>query len=760
MRKILWILPKKILGNKSNLGYSNKQSFPDSNSKYNLKDIFVMKSVICAFLATLIFGVIGFGQNVTPTSTPPADDSGDVVKISTSLIQLDVTVTDKKGDPITDLRPDEIEIYENGKKQKINNLSFISNIRERAESGNQAATPVYLPPGTVKPEQIHRTIALVVDDLTLSFSSIFWVRKALKKFIDEEVQEGDLVAVIRTAVGSGTLQQFTTNKQQLYAAVDNIKFNMSGTAMIGTYTPITPTLKEVLNGTKTSSGVKDLTADIAKENASRLEIEELRESIFTTGTLGSINYIVRGMQDLPGRKSIVLLSDGFSYVSRDSRGYPHPNMAMSSLRALTDQANRASVVIYTLDARGLVAPGLRADDDTSGLTSGQIDSRLTERENSVSDTQDGLKYLARETGGIAFYNQNSLNKGLRQVMDDQSYYLVGYLPDDETFDPKVRQYNKLEVKVLRPDAKVRYRSGFFAIVDSKREPQRSGDTRLMNALLSPFAVNDISLRLNSLFTVADKDKTFLRSLLHFGAGELKFERATDGQYESEFDLVAMSFGETGVVSDQLSKTFTITLDETAYQKYMEKGFVYNFIFPIEKAGAYQLRVAIRDHNSDKVGSASQFVQVPNLKKGKLILSSAALENLNAADLQRRKAGLPLDSTREMDPWTATALRRFKAGTVLNYAFEIFNPKLDSSGKPDLTVEAKIYKDGVSIFDGQPQNIPTNVIAKLDSVDLFGSINLGSKMEPGDYILQLEITDQLSGKKNNKVSQFVQFEIIE
>jgi len=725
-----------------------------------------MKRVIGSFLATLIFGGFVFGQNVTPTSTPPADDSGDVVKISTSLIQLDVTVTDKKGNPITDLRPDEIEVYENGKKQTINNMSFISNIRERTEGGDgsKVTLPADIPQPPIKPERVHRTIAVVVDDLTLSFSSTFWVRKAVKKFIDEEVQEGDLVAIIKTGAGIGALQQFTTDKRLLYAAADKIKFNMSGSAPVGNYIPIRPTLKEVLNGTKTSSGMKDLSAEIAKESESEHEINEIRSSNFTTGTLGALNFIVRGMQDLPGRKSIMLLSDGFSFVSRDSLGRPHPALSMPYMRALTDLANRASVVMYTLDPRGLSAPGAGADDDTFGLSSSQIGSRLRERENSMSDTQDGLKYLANETGGFAFINQNDLNKGMRRVMDDQSYYLIGYLPDDETFDPDANQYNVLEVRVNRPGAKVRYRSGFFAVADKKTpKMEQSRDQKLMNALVSPFAENDISLSLNSLLTVVEKDKKnkiYLRSLLHFGSGELKFEKATDGMYESAFDLVAMSFGDNGVPFDQLKDTFNITLDEAGYRKYVKSGLIYNFIFPIEKPGAYQLRVAVRDHNSDKVGSANQFVMVPNLKKGNLVLSSPVLENLNAADLKNRKAGVLLENDREMDPWTATALRRFRAGTVLNYAFEIFNSKRNSAGISNLTITARMFKDNALIFDGKSQEIPNDLDSKGTAVDLMGSITLASKMQPGDYILQLEVTDQNSTKKENAVSQFIQFEIVE
>ena len=126
----------------------------------------------------LSLAAVGLSQNPSPTPVPEDDD---VVKISTSIIQLDVTVRDKKGRPITDLRGDEIEIFENGKKQDINGLSFVANVKETESAGPPVPGA---PPRPVRPEEVRRTIAIVVDDLTLSFDSTFRVRTVLGKFIE------------------------------------------------------------------------------------------------------------------------------------------------------------------------------------------------------------------------------------------------------------------------------------------------------------------------------------------------------------------------------------------------------------------------------------------------------------------------------------------------------------------------------------------------------------------------------------------------
>ena len=159
-------------------------------------DLLAMKKFL-PFILTVLFAAASAGAQIpqsAPKPTPPGDE--DVVKISTNLIQVDITVTDAKGKIITDLKPEEVEIYENGEKEKITNFSFISSVNtstERTAVPDKNGIPV--PQQTLRPEQIRRTFALVVDDLSLSFESAYQTRKALKRFVDEQMQEGDLVAL-------------------------------------------------------------------------------------------------------------------------------------------------------------------------------------------------------------------------------------------------------------------------------------------------------------------------------------------------------------------------------------------------------------------------------------------------------------------------------------------------------------------------------------------------------------------------------------
>ena len=700
------------------------------------------------FLAILASAVAA--QRPSPTPKPAPDT--DVVKISTNLIQVDVTVTDKNGKVVRDLRPNEFEIYENGQKQPISNFSFIDNARETTvgkPEETSTRTKVALPPTPVRPEQVRRAIALVVDDLSLSFESVYYARRALKKFVDEQMQDGDLIAIIRTGGGMGALQQFTTDKRQLYAAIDKIRWNPTGTGQIGVFAPMEakPDL-----GPTPQPEPGDPTPDRVQKDQ-----DSFRASVFAAGTLGAINYVVRGMQELPGRKSIMLISDGFKLYEEDADGFKESGRVLQALRLLVDAANRASVVIYTMDARGLVYTGLTAADNTDGRSADEIETQLSDRRNQLFDTQDGLRYLAQQTGGLSIINSNDLSGGIRKILDDQSYYLIAYVPDEDTFDPKTRKFNKLTVKVTRPGVKARYRSGFFGVSDEKMDAVAGpvGRQKLLNALTSPFAVNQVPLRMNALFATSPDGIPYVRTLLHINISDLKFVDQPDKTKKAVIDILAVTFGDNGAVVEQSGKTYTLTFQPDVYQKYLKEGLIYNYAIPVKKPGAYQLRLAIRDVATDNVGSANQFVEVPNLKKDRLVLSGIVLQNLTFNDWKKQAAGQAVSggSTASSD----TSARQFKHGTVLNYGLSIYNSKPGSIEGGNVESQIRVFRDGKMIFEGKPQKVPFN---GPKSHELAGSLVLGTEMVPGDYVLQVVVTDKLAKEKYNSASQFVQFEIVD
>jgi VWFA-related protein len=653
------------------------------------------------FLFTLsAFATQHNAQTQTPKPSPmpqqvqPADEE-DVVRITTNLIQIDAVVVDKNGKPITDLSAEDFEIFENDKPQKITNFSFITvepaptAIAETPKKPvDKNAPPI---PAKLRPEQVKRTIALVIDDLSLSFQSAYYTQIALKKFVDEMMQPGDLVAIVRTGSGVGALQSFTSDKQQLYAAIERVKYN-GLVGRTGAFAPIDSALAETV-----------------EQNLSET-IDAFREDIFAVGTLGALNYIVRGMRELPGRKAVLLWSEGFTLISRSGDSMERNERVYVALQRLIDLANRSAVVIYTADPRGLVSTFPTADN----VNPQNISSVISSRNNRLWDTQQGLVYLAQQTGGFAVRNTNDLEGGIRKVIDDQkSYYLIGYQPDAATFDPVKSRFNRLKVKVKRKGLSVRYRSGFFGIKDEDAKPvavKKTPEQQVGDALFSPFKSGDINLRLSSIVANDAANGTYIRSLLHIPGKDLTLTKEADNTYKVVFNVVAVTLSDNGVVIDNVGRTFTLGIPEELYERTMAHGIVYTINVPIKKPGAYQLRIALRDD--------------------------------------------------EASPLIQAAERRFRIGNVLQYGFVVYNAKLDKNTKlPQLTTQVKLFRDGQLIFEGKEIPFDSNGQTDMKRLGVAGAIQLGTVLQPSEYILQVIVKDSLANKKQQTISRWLDFEVI-
>lgn len=741
----------------------------------------------------------------TVVKQQPQDKSGgedDVVRITSNLVQVDAVVTDSKGRLVTDLTAEDFEILEDNRPQKITNLSFVSSETNTAQPLPSAA-PVGkdappIPPVRLRREQVRRTIALVVDDLGISFESIGFVRKALRKFIDEQMQPDDLVAIIRTSAGMGALQQFTSDKRQLNAAIERVRWNPMGRSGTSAFAPIESNpltrnsrrMPEIAEDPTGNEDVPNQGVDPENIEDRHLgdELEQFRQDVFTVGTLGAVNYVVRGLSEMPGRKSILLITDGLKLFERSPFVVGSSNQrVVDAVRRLTDQANRASVVIYTMDSRGLQPLIMSAEDSATNLSSAQVREQLDSKRDDLLFKQQDLAYLAEQTGGFAVTNRNDLGAGIKRVLDDQKgYYLIGYRPDESTFDPVNGRssFHKLTIKVTgRPGLKVRYRTGFYGVPDSKRRPElHTREQQMINALASPFAASGVNLRLTSLFGNDVRAGSFIRSLLYIDGRDLTFKEEPDGWHKSVFDVLAVTFDDNGQIVDQISRTHTLRARGPGYERVLKNGFVYLINLPVKQAGAYQLRAALRDTASERVGSANQFIEVPNLTKNDLTLSgivvggveataaAAAAKNNSEASAAAMSGGVSpltpvadsnaLGDTAQADPQAGPAVRRFVRGMVMQYGFVVYNARLDKvTARPQLQTTMRLFRDGRSVFNGNPK--PLNIGAQSDLKRLIagGALRLGTDMTPGEYVLQIIVTDMLAKGKKRTATQWIDFDIV-
>ncbi len=716
-----------------------------------------------------------------PKQETPAPE--EVVRITTRLIQIDAVVVDNDGHLVTDLKPEDFKILEDGKEQTITNFSFIALQPETTKvaiakppTSSTKMPAASLPPARIKSEQVRRTIALIADDLGLSFEGTAYTRTALKKFVDEQMQEGDLVAIIRSSAGNGALQQFTTDKRLLHAAIERLQwypFGRSGTGAfeaMGGRGSLEAVKSMAANTTPFGGGVRTSSAEVLKGSDADGEFTNYREQISSVGTIGAMRYVMDGLRDLPGRKSVILLSDGLPIFPRvnsvmgDRSSVDNSSRdIVNALRNLTEIANRASVVIYTMDVRGLATLGMNAADDTqptfemlqaaggqAAAASGVIVKRKQDLSKDYFRTQDGLNYLAQQTGGFFFHDNNDLASGIQKIINDQrGYYLIGYEPDEATFNELGRRtFHKLQVVVKNPKLRVRSRTGFFGISDEElKKPLATPAAQLKAALASPFLTNGVEVNLTSLFG-GDHEQQFVRSLIHINARDLSFTKQENGDYTTVLDLAATTHDVNGLTIDRGGRAYSLRIKGADYENALRDGIMYAFDVPIKNPGAYQLRLAVLDESSKRLGSATQFIEIPNIKKGRLALSGISMSGIY------EQGGQPA-ALRQ----ASAALRRMRRGMILSYAYAIYNAKLDPSNHPQLLTQVKLFQGGQEVFTGREARLTDVQTSGTKRIFAGGSIDLGANLKPGEYVLQILVSDQMAKEKQRFSTQWINFEIV-
>jgi VWFA-related protein len=403
-----------------------------------------------------------------PTPPPPATPVASVlpvIRISTDMVQIDAVVTDKDGKGVVDLRPEDIEVFEDGRKQTVTHLQYVA-----AGPGTGGGKGVGTPAASPTPGE-PRAFVFVVDNLGLSLEGTARARRLVQSFVTSGLQPRDRAAIIETSATAGGTFALTSDPKVLSEAAGRIHHIVWGRAGLGSFGG-----REI-----------DLTS---------------RNDQLVLDSLAVLKTTVDALRALPGRKSVILVSDGLTsrisidmdrllqrFTSTPLDSLYGDTTLYAALRSLTDLANRASVVIYTLDSTGLQTSsggqvqtfGARWNpgDPRNGADTRDANGELTAAGNPAAQGQlvrsvarttreDSLIEIAEQTGGLAVFSTNDLAGGLARIVNDLSgYYLIGYVPDQATFEsrPGPPRFHSVKVEVKRPGLKVRSRKGFYGVTD-------------------------------------------------------------------------------------------------------------------------------------------------------------------------------------------------------------------------------------------------------------------------------------------------------
>ncbi len=696
---------------------------------------------------------------------PTQADTDDIVKITTKVVQVDVVVTDKKGVQVRDLKASDFELFQDGKVQKIVGFTYVPvQSLETTASGERPKQDPNVPvPPTVRtaPNAATRVIAFLIDDGGCG-SSVWGMdsaKKAVQRFVGEQMLPTDMVAIYRTRAGSSAFQQYTSDKATLLKAADGISWRPPA-GLCGTSDgSFTEAAKSNTYLKRTAEGAQAITIESDEER----RIREFREDNIAknaiVGVLGVFRYAVSGLERAPGRKTMFVLSDGLPLSDRQNRR----SEAAQVMRDLTDAANRAGVVVHTYSLRGSSIPGMIESKDevyvednfnaTEAISRGRIDQERRDR--------DGLQTLAYDTGGEFYAPSGIPDKLIAKTLERESgYYLLAYEPDENTF--KGKSFNTIDVKVKLPDLNVSHRSGFIPTVDAApvRRKSKSAESDLYEAIAAPLARPGLGVDLSANYVSGDAGESFVRSLFHVDGRELTFVD-DGGQKKLVIDVVAVTMNEKNEVIDEFNRTHTLKVDPATAARINRDGLVYSTDVAVKKSGSYNFRVAVRDANTKMIGTAAQIVQIPDLKRSEVFVAGLSVAGVDGNGKFERLAPTTAANAITLPSSGATpAIRRFKRGSVIAYSYAIYNAKLSkSAGKPQLAISVNLYKDGKLLVEGKQNTAEIESQTDWSRIRDFAYMRLDATAEPGEYALQIVVRDLLGGK-DAVTSQSIDFEVVE
>jgi len=571
-------------------------------------------------LLALVTGLAGpaiVGQ--VKTQTPQQPD--DVVRVKTELVQTDLTVVDKHGHLIGGLTADDFELRVDSKPQPLSFFEEVAagsaaeeKLLSAARKGDTAALATLKERADSATDR-GRIIFFFVDDVHLTGDSLTRARSAINHFLENKMTAKDRVAVVSTSGQIGFLQQLTDNKAVLREAIArlNSKYNPETSASsvsisevdanlvashadrgLFTYL-IEATMKEYQMGAM--SAYTMVRNRIAQVNA--------QARIAERDTLSSLESLMRSTGPLAGRKLLFLISDGFVVD-------PKRSADSDAMRRVAGEAARAGIVIYSLDTR---ANTFSIGIDASKNGHPDFSPRTASRPLAESKMpQEPLETLADETGGRSYLNEQALDEAVTEALNESStYYLLVWRPDSEN---QKSGKSRLNIAVKgRPDLRVRMRRHFFDL----KENQTAANSKVeANAATAKTPEDDLRMALGSLYPrrelptavsasfVNTTDKgTVLNVSMQLDGAVLSFDESA-GKQQAIVDVLGVAVDDRGRFS-----SFKQKLDIPRAVVVAKDGRFIKWTQALQvPPGLYQVRVAVRERQTARTGSAMTWIEIP------------------------------------------------------------------------------------------------------------------------------------------------------
>ena len=692
-------------------------------------------------------------QEPKQPSPPPAPATQETFRISTVLVQTDVSVLDAQGRFVEGLPREAFELKVDGKPlpvalfQRVTAGSTEEAANLAAARGQRnAAQPV-----TTNPLTRGQSVIFFVDDYHLEPEHVERAQKIIHHYLDHNLRAGDRAMIASSTGQLGFLQQFSDYRPLLQMATNRLKFQPQ--TKLDTERP-TISLYEATGAVRNQADVMEYLVQQYRTQSTYTKTPQgvLRQVIrqrannilqynkqMTTAMFSTLEGLLRGVAEVPGRKLLFFISAGFIIDPTQDSSLP------GKLQRLIDWAGHAGVVCYTVDARGLqvalpdisevVTPSLAREASNDTNTSPIDATSLVHGEMLL--TQQTLRTLAYETGGRPLLNNNGLETLVDQTIREyQNYYVVAWEP--ETFEKDQPKFKKVEVTIKgRPELRVRVRRGFFGVPNKlERTEKPSSPTTpttpaqaLAAALRESTPRQELPLALTATFvSEAEAGSAVIATVEMPGAA------LAEAGGKAEIEIYCALIDSHGKVTKYEGKQLSFNRPAQG-----AANLVAHFRLPAN-TGFHQVRAIARDQRSGRMGADYQWLNVPNFAPNKLALSSLLLNEQPAA------------STSPVT--TLTTGRHFARSSKLLLQLYLYNAPLNTTARrPDLTAEIHVRRGNQAVLDAPAHPVALNDQTDLTRILYAAEIPLRG-LTPGLYSLQVKITDNVKKAVEEQSLNFV------
>ena len=657
--------------------------------------------------------------------------------VDTKLIVINVTVKDKAGRPIADLKKEDFQLLEDGVAQTITvfdrqdlsseplaPMSFAQRpqtIEERAAvtaPGTSVNTQAQRDP---KRFQDRRLIGLFFDMTSMQPLEQARAQEAAVKWIQSQMTAADLVGVMTFGSKFKMVQEFTDDRDLLIQTVKSL------------------TLGD-------SSDLQGLAATAADEgdDSGSFVADQTEFNIFNTDRkLTALEDAARKLSVYPEKKALIYFSSGVNKTGIENQ---------SQLKATVNAAVRSNVSFYPVDARGLVAeaPGGDASVASPRGTGILTGTSQAGRRATLNDSQETLSTLASDTGGKALLDSNDLTLGIRQAQEDiRSYYIIGYYSTNMATDGK---YRRVQIKLARnTQAKLDYRKGYYAGKTFAKFTSADKERQLEEALTLGDPVSELPLALEVDYFRVAKDRYFIPISVKLPGSSIGYSKKGTNQTNS-LDFIGQVRDSNGRLVGGVRDQITVKLNEANAAQIDRRYMQYDSGLTLA-SGNYSLTFLAREGLTGKMGTFETKFAVPDLNSGKalrvssVILSSqreAVSAAVGAADNnQKLLTNHPLvQDGRKVVP---SITRVFRKDQTLYVYFEVYDPSIDPDQKTaNVYAAIELLQGARKAFTSRPVRVDKLSTSRPGVATFSFEIPL-NRLQPGEYVSQVDVIDQLGQK---------------